>query len=49
METIKFAPADITFTRKLSSSEYSVRFLVHIQGKPYFLKVVSGHTLPPAW
>ncbi|KAJ0413121.1 hypothetical protein BJY00DRAFT_306542 [Aspergillus carlsbadensis] len=42
METIRFAPSDITFTKKLSSSEYSVRFFVHIQGKPYFLKVHRG-------
>ncbi|KAL3451373.1 hypothetical protein BJX65DRAFT_293393 [Aspergillus insuetus] len=38
MEHLK-CPSDLIFTEKLSSSEYSGRFLVHIHGEPHFLKV----------
>jgi hypothetical protein len=43
MEHLK-SPSDLILAEKLSSSEYSGRFLVHIHGEPYFLKVVSDYT-----
>ncbi|KAL5339821.1 hypothetical protein BJX70DRAFT_397289 [Aspergillus crustosus] len=42
MDLANLSPSDITFKRRLSGSEDSVRFLVHIQNNPYFLKVHHG-------